>query len=330
MATIDVNDVVQLTHTAAQVDADIDGSVRADIGQSFSATQQAQARTNIGVKSNNPNLLDNWYWGSGVINQRGQTSYSNPSTKSYFVDRFSTRNSACTITLESDGITITNTGSSSLYVEQYLENPTDGGIVTASLDVASYTGTIYMQLVTPSAQYGTSLRISTVGINKITDTRELPINRMFILINAGSSIKIKALKLEYGSTSTLADSAPPDRALELFKCLRFYQRIAGNSSLIATGLCFSTTTAQMQMPLFAPMRANGTVTLHGTAYLVGGAFIGSNGKTFTDANITYRNAIFGTNSAEVQVGSLSGLTVGQCVQIQLRDATSYFDISADL
>lgn len=344
MATIDVNDVVQLTHTAAQVDADIDGSVRADIGQSFSEAQKAQARENIDAAGTFYNILINGFF---TVNQRKQSVYTS-NTHVYTFDRWlmveNSNAGGVTIEKTADGVRfskLTASGSPGGRIAQRIDdevwNVLRGKQVTFAIayksDVAfllgygaTYGGVYTASITCPAAEDWTIVSATrTVGESSADYWFSLAIANA----QPAGSVDIKCIVLTEGSTSPIRSLKAPGYYSELVKCLPYYQRFYGNSSVIATGFCFSTARAQMQMPLFAPMRANGTVTLHGTAYLVGGAFVGANGKTFTDANIMYRNAILGTNSALIQIDSLSGLTVGQAVQIQLRDATSYIDVSAD-
>lgn len=88
-----------------------------------------------------------------------------------------------------------------------------------SLDVVAYTGTVYTQLFNAAAQSSSALRVNRTGINSATDSTGRGYNRVLLQINVGASIKIKKLKLEYGTESTLANDSAPNASLELIKCI---------------------------------------------------------------------------------------------------------------
>ena len=59
----------------------------------------------MALQLSNPNLLDNWYFGNPV-NQRGGTSWTNPSNMQYAIDRWQITPSSV-VALADDGITVT-------------------------------------------------------------------------------------------------------------------------------------------------------------------------------------------------------------------------------
>ena len=85
--------VDKLDHTAQEID---DAVGRSLPGAAIDAAINAKP---------NPNLLDNWYFGNPV-NQRGQTSWTNPSNMQYAIDRWEITPSSV-VALADDGITVT-------------------------------------------------------------------------------------------------------------------------------------------------------------------------------------------------------------------------------
>ena len=67
--------------------------------------QEIDDAVDLAPQLSNPNLLDNWYFGNPV-NQRGKTSWANPSDWQYAIDRWQITSSSV-IALVDGGITIT-------------------------------------------------------------------------------------------------------------------------------------------------------------------------------------------------------------------------------
>ena len=186
----------------------------------------------------NPNLLDNpWF----TVNQRGQSSYSGTSSvHQYVFDRWflSWANSDVTVTKNSDG-TITYTNNSSIdnmQIIQIIDTPEAlaNRQVTLSIDVVSVTvasGNTIGCMATLNASPWTSyarVNISSGGLYSKTgilgDASTLSTNGLKVLISldAGESITFKAIKLELGSRSTLANDTVPNYQQELAKCQRYF------------------------------------------------------------------------------------------------------------
>ena len=216
-------------------------NVRYD-AQTLTTAQQEQARKNIAAANTNPNLLDNAYFvgggsqlGDGVfpINQRGQTSYG-ASTRAF--DRWITE-SGSSVTLSSNGATFSGS--------------------TVSLYDGAAAANLVGKTVTISAQLGDGTIISGTGVvnplsQDTTIQAWLPTGGyvgFFIFANAqsyqfcriysGSATLIRAVKLELGTVSTLANDAPPVFSEELEKCYRrLWYPIFYANQVIAAGLAF--------------------------------------------------------------------------------------------
>ena len=182
----------------------------------------------------NRNLLDNWYFGNPV-NQRGATEYIINSFNQYHIDRWTAAGNF-KITLENDGLKITNT-SDSVYanIMQRLEFARFGKkerTITLSLftgdDLYSVTGTVSFQDQNGSCSFATpfgSIRMYTY--NSLTE--------FTIDVAPGKETKIQAVKLELGPFQTLAHKEGskwvlneiPDYATELAKCQRYFYKTQG-------------------------------------------------------------------------------------------------------
>ena len=182
----------------------------------------------------NRNLLDNWYFGNPV-NQRGATEYIINRFNQYHIDRWTAAGNF-KITLENDGLKITNT-SDSVYanIMQRLEFARFGKkerTITLSLftgdDLYSVTGTVSFQDQNGSCSFATPFgAIRMYTYNSLTE--------FTIDVAPGKETKIQAVKLELGSNQTLARKENnvwvlneiPDYATELAKCQRYFYKTQG-------------------------------------------------------------------------------------------------------
>lgn len=234
MAIINVDDAYILNETGAEVD-----KVTGLFTKNENATpgEKQMARLNIAAGGSNDNLLDNAYFvgggsqlGDGVfpINQRGQTVYTSDGPG---IDRW--KQFAATVTLASDGVTVTPSAYSNNFLQ--LMNPAKwdalvGETVTLSIDVLAITGTIIF------AGYNTGIgTITSTGIAVFTFTMPSGIadgNKFFGLAGqSGSSIKFGRWKLEKGTVSTLPNDPPPDFGEKLRKCQRYLRYVPFTRSL---------------------------------------------------------------------------------------------------
>lgn len=190
------------------------------------------------------NLLDNWYF-ADPVNQRGVTSTANAA---YGIDRWA-------------GIYTVNGGivfeSSEEYMLQRFEDNIketwNGQQMTFSCLTSDglFSGSTFYE-GNPSTQkyfFAGELHLAIL------------VDGSVIIWAAHSNIKVLAAKLELGSVQTLAhqdedgnwvlNDPPPNKALELAKCQRFYQ-VFRPVTLI--GRASSAASSQFVLPLSAPMR----------------------------------------------------------------------------
>ena len=233
-------------------------AVMADRVMSLSASEQSQARANIGAANTNPNLLRNWYWvGGGTagkfpINQRGQNYYE---ANGYTIDGWKSVNlyangNTVKVATQDGGLVLAgNTGSQDSYVQfqQIVENPPYGKEVTLSVFVdtigADSEGN-YPQIWCGASAYK---NVTNVGLTSLTFTYPTASSENYIRIilydgtTAAASIRILAIKLELGPVSTLEQDAAPDYGVELAKCQRdlWVDTVEANT-VLADGIAFNT------------------------------------------------------------------------------------------
>ena len=86
--------------------------------------------------------------------------------------------------------------------------------------------------------------------------------KYFDIVSSGGVIR--AVKLEVGHISTLANDTTPNYQQELAKCQRFYQRyktVSSSNSVICNGISWNTRTARFVFDLSVAMRAMPTLTV---------------------------------------------------------------------
>lgn len=175
------------------------------------------------------NLLDNWYF-ADPINQRGQTEYT---VVGYTIDRWN-KDQPGSMRLQSDGIQFTSEPNEIINILQKFEAPSrlSGQTITYSV-LAEGTLSIVIGVNNgyPAAQEptGTEKHLYTCTY---TLPNSLSLLQMIIQIKKNSTAKVYAAKLELGSQQTLArqdsdgnwvlNDPPPNKALELLKCQRYF------------------------------------------------------------------------------------------------------------
>lgn len=234
----------------------------------------------------NPNLLINPDF---KICQRNMIEYNTNKTENggrYYPDRWICRrdynDSGLKYTIQEDGLHakfMNTTGSwgSILYrFDTELSKSLSNKIITMSGKIKIngsnikgfnlYQGSNYIINSTPQRKVGDDLYITTVKMPEITEKLVLEIR---FDGSQDSEIIFEYIKMELGNEATLF--SPPDKATELLKCQRYYQRIGvPNGSFHAIILNMDSYTTSIQYLTFyynlsIPMRTVPTVKLYGTA-----------------------------------------------------------------
>lgn len=261
----------------------------------------------------NRNLLDNWYFvgggsqlGDGVlpINQRGQTSW--PGGDGASVDRWLNTNGSLELT--ADGL-FWAAGANNFYFAQRIYHPSFGGKqVTATIlyaDGSLDSGTAIAPIAGGESVNGVinNAKIRCYFINSSTGIFTFG-------LNIKQSLTIQAIKLELGSTQTLAHQENnvwtlnelPNFGIELANCQRYYLRITNASASIpvASGYNASanSTSPVFYLPLPVTMAGVPTASISGSVYVyppnstpievtaVGGCYLVSSGVAIAVAIAT--------------------------------------------
>lgn len=282
------------------------------------------------------NLLDNpWF----QINQRGEGSYAGAV---YGVDRWKSRSSSITVTKNNDGsITLKNTGTSTGYFAQPIEpGSLAAGAYTLSIHVLSTTGTPNDSGRYGSAylEYGNNHDYSSLV--SITSTEEKIYSRALtppdnvimchITVSAGCTITVKAVKLEAGAESTLANDLAPNYLMELLKCQQYYFRIGGKATCAnGVGVASSATRINLFIPTPVSLRRTGNASIAYGGGIYAAISIAEADKlqiTGFILNSVAQNGIWVT-------AETSGATKGAAYYLRLEGAAAseaYIDVSKDL
>lgn len=271
----------------------------------------------------NPNILHNpWF----NVNQRGVTSVT--ASNGFIADRWGVYTTLATfeVTRNSSGhIVIDNTSGDAIITvfqkrtSTYI-NSLHGKKVTASVMFSD--GTIKSGSITfDSTQSGTYYSDDDYALNYNPTSGSI----LAIVVRAGKTATVKALKLEVGEVSTLAMDPRPEYALELAKCQRYFQRIANKTANKASiGLGLAQSAIYLRAPLhYIEKRTTPTITLTGTAHA------GTAGAYDTVIDLTLASpAYIGPDSSYILFQG-TDLTALQTYNIFL-GGNSYIDINAEL
>lgn len=284
----------------------------------YSTADPSDTYANNGFGRTNPNLFDNPFF---QVNQRGITTQDAGSATLYCLDRW--RNARSVITVNSDG-SITLNANTALYgILQIIEKTRLNVDDTYTLSVLLTNGTILSGsfVYTTSAGYfnlgdGASLR----GY-KSTDGQK--VNVWVVPVSAGVNFTIRAIKLELGTVSTLANDVPPDYGTELAKCMRYFRRFAPQQSgMVLIGRANSTTLANFLVGTEPMAKITGiTATITGECYVRAG--------DNTNHAITAVNAQSTVGSGVMLECTTSGITAYAPAAVVLA-AGAHIDICADL
>lgn len=271
----------------------------------------------------NPNILHNpWF----NVNQRGVTSVT--ASNGFIADRWRVYTTLATfeVTRNSSGhIVIDNTSGDAIITvfqkrtSTYI-NSLHGKKVTASVMFSD--GTIKSGSITfDSTQSGTYYSDDDYALNYNPTSGSI----LAIVVKAGKTATVKALKLEVGEVSTLAMDPRPEYAVELAKCQRYFQRISNSGTIgkfINVGLAQVSTYLRMGLP-YIQKRTTPTITITGTLDA------GTAGPYDTLISLTSSGSPTVGPEATYFLFTATGLTEKQVYNIYL-GANSYIDIDAEL
>ena len=278
---------------------------------------------NFSTAGSNRNLLDNPWWGSGeVVNQRN--TQSTPSNGSYTIDRWILTSGADANqwAIDANGITFT-IASSSIWYTQRTANPSAWSGKTLTASVLLSDGTI--KSGSAAFTYGTAVTFyNDSAINLSMNT-----SGQFVLA-IRSTQTIRAVKLELGPVSTLANDAPPKESQVTDDCKWYFQRIQqedGYTAPVGFGIVASSTTIlRTLIPLSSPLRKAGTLTA--TATNIGQMRVQGNGSNLTPTAITGRGVLNGHAVVDITVNGT--LASNQFYTLVFANSSATIDLSKDL
>lgn len=200
----------------------------------------------------NPNLLDNWYF-ADPVNQRGETSWVNPSNWIYSIDRWQITPSSV-VTLADGGITITADFQQALELDRLQFG------LTYTFSVLSSDGRLGKH--TFNLTNNTSINIG-LGFGFFVCYLDGD-NAWFRIYGDGSTYK--ACKLEIGTKQTLAhqdangnwvlNDPPPNKQQELEKCRKYARWICGGYN----GYIDNANNIQLSVPEIRNMRTTPSIS----------------------------------------------------------------------
>lgn len=287
----------------------------------FAETNFQLTRKTSGLS--NENLLDNPFF---TVNQRGFSSAIFQTGNVYTVDRWLIIGSTIggSVSLSSSGMKLSRTGESAPgYLTQFLEDLTLGKPYTLSVlfsdgTIESKTGIINSTADSISFSFTSGLGSTRVyyfsGGSKWT---------VDVIVFTGSEFTIRAVKLEVGTVSTLANDVEPNQATELLKCQRYFYRLKALSSFafFSSGIMGDATTYWGIINLPVPMRATPQVTSAGSVYI-------RQATNVLVSSITC--ALRFQNILSIFAVTATSLTAGAAALLALDSTSSYIDFSADL
>lgn len=314
------------------------------LGQADSP-QRALANLGAGVR---PTKLINPFF---QVNQRGQIEYSYPidSGSRVTLDSWRLQN-GLSIAIQEDGSVLLDNSANadgSRWILQRL-NPANDAKELGEFVGKTWTHSVF----TDSGLYWQTRRIETP--DKFTQDMDIPNGTLRMQITtagemqhvvyakASSKLRVIANKWEEGDTQTLGykDSdgvwhllpqPDMDYATQLAKCEYYHKRFSGNFCTVGFG--FASTNSQILCLVSLPngLRISSpTVTLSGTIYAVSPLGFGAS----SIAIVSQPTGVSIIPSGNLLFFAFSttglGITSGVPFTLQIRDSTSYLDISADL
>lgn len=237
------------------------------------------------VPASNPNLLDNWYF-LDPINQRGETEYRGAR---YGIDRWYGRSANTRVLLDTDGIVVTTTsGDSDVNFRSIIQKVSNsegvkGKTLTLSCMIAQSTAVGIMQVTKNelgsinqlgAARFSSTDRPILVSFSFSAPNEDFENLLVQIGISGPHALKIIAIKLELGTKQTLAhqnedgswalNDPPPNKALELLKCMQYQIQIVNpvyesRYGVVGRGYGDSASQGFISIPL--PTKCNGNPTL---------------------------------------------------------------------
>lgn len=168
----------------------------------------------------NPNLLMNSDYRSGIINQKGETSYAYVDKALLTIDGWISY--GVNVGLDADSIRIINRQTSNRTLRQYVEGKS--GTYTVYVNVKSITGNVYVNFNQDISK--NKKLVKGKNIFQITLSSSENLSSFTLLLEANADIYIHCMKLEPGEHFTGMPAW--DRPVEVMKCRRCFRNLNGS------------------------------------------------------------------------------------------------------
>lgn len=294
--------------------------VDTDQSSIFTEAEKNTARKNIMAGGSNPNLFMNpWF----TVNQRNVSGYL---SDGYQFDRWKVRANGGTVNYNRSTGYVTLSATANLaYIQQILEpklrEELNGRTVTFSV-LTSANVVHSVTFVYDATATDMGIRFPTFPQAGYWYGADYSSCLQVIYGNRTVTLSIKAIKLELGSVSTIANDMPPDYGEELAKCQRYFVRIPKQvNQPYGFGFAQSNSSVRIAIPIPATMRDVPTISYTDSFTVRGGgsSLPSSSVNVMTSAPIGFVNLDF----------AVSGATQNQVYVLSSTDL-SYIDLSADL
>ena len=197
----------------------------------------------------NDNLLINSDFKSGIINQKGQTSYGYVDKPLLTIDMWITY--GVNIAIDATSIRVINRQTNARTLRQYING--DSGVYTVYVNVKTISGNVYVNLNNDTSKN----KKLAQGENKfqITVLSTESLKSFALYLEANADVYIYSIKLEKGPHFT--DMPTWDKSTELLKCCRKFQKMN-----ITVPVLYSTdTSTSVEIPFMVEMDKTPTVTI---------------------------------------------------------------------
>ena len=291
----------------------------------YSTADSSDTYANNGFGRTNPNLLDNWWFGNPV-NQRGQTTYNGSGTFLKTIDRWLLANGSGENNLDvRSGYVAVKSDSNGFIqrIEPSLGTALNGKVLTWSVLLNDGT------LKTVTGKYDNTTTVSLGNgfyCGLISGSQTI----VSYTTGYGTTQWIKAMKVELGTVSTLANDVPPKEDQVTADCKWYFQRIQqedGYTAPVGFGIvAASTTILRTLIPLSSPLRKAGSLTA--TATNIGQMRVQGNGANLTPTAITGRGVLNGHAIVDITVNGT--LANNQFYTLVFANSTAIIDLSKDL
>ncbi len=170
-----------------------------------------------GPMTPNDNLLANSDWKSGIINQKGKTSYGYVDTPLMTIDKWLSY--GVNVAIDVTNVRVVNRQTSARTLRQYVNG--DSGIYTVYVNVKTISGNVYVNLNNDTSK--NKKLVQGENIFQITVLSTEKLKSLALYLEANADVYIYSIKLEKGSYFT---GMPLwNETIELLKCMGYFQKL---------------------------------------------------------------------------------------------------------